>query len=459
MIATIILVLALTNAFQTYYQREEKTIIDSANPAIVEKIFLNPVDHFNHLNQKVFAQRYWDYQPDAWNGNICMLYINGEGPGHFRDTDFSYQLGNIIGARIFALEHRYYGKSQPHADWTIPNLRELTHEQGLADIAYFIEKQNVLMGGAKKWVIVGGSYAGAMVAWFRYKYPHLVVGAISSSGVVNSIYDFYMYMEQIKLDLSKISSADCFSIIKSVTTYATNIITSGTAAEKAALKTACGASFLSDKDFMMYFTDTYVGYIQYSNRVGMCSMMVKNVGSKSDMNDKLKEWTNIGALNGEAPADYLVTKESITDIDFKSSSRQWLYQTCTAFSWFQTGHNGNELRYAGIDMDYYFSICDRAYGVKLRPDTNHTNILMGSVDILKYVSNVMFQNGGDDPWQWCGLREDKTIPERNVQVTLVKCDDCGHCIDLKTPSSSNPKEIVSVQASITAAVKKWVGLS
>ena len=29
-----------------------------------------------------------------------------------------------------------------------------------------------------------------MVAWFRYKYPHLTVGAISSSGVVIAIEDF-----------------------------------------------------------------------------------------------------------------------------------------------------------------------------------------------------------------------------------------------------------------------------
>jgi len=37
---------------------------------------------------------------------------------------------------------------------------------------------------------MGGSYPGALASWFRYKYPHLTVAGIGSSGVVNPILDF-----------------------------------------------------------------------------------------------------------------------------------------------------------------------------------------------------------------------------------------------------------------------------
>jgi len=42
-------------------------------------------------------------------------------------------------------------------------------------------------------VVVGGSYPGAMSAWFRSRYPHLTVASWASSAVVQPIIDFQQY--------------------------------------------------------------------------------------------------------------------------------------------------------------------------------------------------------------------------------------------------------------------------
>jgi hypothetical protein len=67
----------------------------------------------------------------------------------------------------------------------------------LDDIAYFINwvstKNKFGVSSKNPWITIGGSYPGAMSAWFRYKFPHLTVGALASSAVVDAILDFEAY--------------------------------------------------------------------------------------------------------------------------------------------------------------------------------------------------------------------------------------------------------------------------
>lgn len=78
-------------------------------------------------------------------------------------------------------------------DHSSENLRYLSIDQSLADLAYFIEYQKETLSGASasKVVIVGGSYAGTMATWARIKYPHLIDAAWSSSGPLEATPDFY----------------------------------------------------------------------------------------------------------------------------------------------------------------------------------------------------------------------------------------------------------------------------
>ena len=88
-----------------------------------------------------------------------------------------------MGARLWIIEHRYYGTSQPMADWSIENLDLLTSEQALADFANFLTSKNSDMP-TRQTIVIGGSYPGALSAWFRYSYPDLAVASWASSAVV-----------------------------------------------------------------------------------------------------------------------------------------------------------------------------------------------------------------------------------------------------------------------------------
>ena len=73
----------------------------------------------------------------------------------------------------------------------------LTSEQALSDLAYFIQQMRNThthkITDNTPFITVGGSYPGALSAWFRYKYPHLTIGAIASSAVVLDVENFRDY--------------------------------------------------------------------------------------------------------------------------------------------------------------------------------------------------------------------------------------------------------------------------
>ena len=83
----------------------------------------------------------------------------------------------------------------------------------MADLNDFITDRNTYLDqtygeAPRKWITIGGSYPGAMSAWFKAVYPTAAVGAWSSSGVINAIKDFNDFDMDIYQAASK-SGAVC----------------------------------------------------------------------------------------------------------------------------------------------------------------------------------------------------------------------------------------------------------
>jgi hypothetical protein len=93
----------------------------------------------------------------------------------------------------------------------------------LADIAAFIDAQNDVInkkygGTNRKWVTIGGSYPGALSAWFKSAYNDKAVAAWSSSGVILPIRDFSDFDGDIYSATSR-SGPVCPQIIQNITNY------------------------------------------------------------------------------------------------------------------------------------------------------------------------------------------------------------------------------------------------
>jgi hypothetical protein len=106
------------------------------------------------------------------------------------------------------VEHRFYGETHPLPDLSMESLAFLSSEQALADLAvirsHLFSQYNLPEG--TQVVTFGGSYAGAMSAFFRTKYPNLAVAAVASSAPVEAKVDFFEYQDVVAASLGTASN-------------------------------------------------------------------------------------------------------------------------------------------------------------------------------------------------------------------------------------------------------------
>eukprot|EP01112_Ceratiomyxa_fruticulosa_P005570 TRINITY_DN1624_c0_g4_i2.p1 TRINITY_DN1624_c0_g4~~TRINITY_DN1624_c0_g4_i2.p1 ORF type:complete len:277 (-),score=50.77 TRINITY_DN1624_c0_g4_i2:719-1549(-) len=229
------------SAFPRRYHEYARKYEDQSFPA---QWFTQTLDHYNGADSRTFQQKYYvnDLYWDKDNGPV-FLYINGEGPVSgppSSSTDEVVTLAQKFSAIIVTLEHRYYGQSVPFANNSLQNLQYLSSKQALFDLAHFIVNfTNYVLPPppvvnnpgeitTRKVFTIGGSYSGALSAWFRLKFPQITVGAIASSGVVNAILDFTAFDEHVAFAAGE----DCANALRKVTQLAENAIDAGGDSEK-----------------------------------------------------------------------------------------------------------------------------------------------------------------------------------------------------------------------------------
>lgn len=188
-------------------------------PFPVDELWIKqPLDHFNASDIRTWQMRYLENNMFFRSGGPIFIFVGGEWSisAKFLLNSYVRDMARELNGTMFYTEHRYFGDSRPTDDTSTDNLKWLSVNQALADLARFIThvKENPALEKAGV-IMIGQSYAATLVTWFRLKYPHLVNGVWSSSGTVLAKMDFFELKEAVSASIELLGGPQCSQRIRS----------------------------------------------------------------------------------------------------------------------------------------------------------------------------------------------------------------------------------------------------
>eukprot|EP00051_Salpingoeca_urceolata_P033431 m.20685 g.20685 ORF g.20685 m.20685 type:complete len:491 (-) comp6230_c0_seq1:49-1521(-) len=438
--------------------------------------FNQTLDHSNPQDTTKWKQQYM-YNTTHWDKDVgpVFLLLGGEGPASpawISHKTAIMDYAERFGAVVVQLEHRFYGKSQPFADLSTEHLRYLTSEQALADVATFLPWFKTQLGAPDADVVVfGGSYSGALAAWLRQKYPHLVRGAVATSAPVLAKLNFAEYHEVVSNSLLQaVNGKQCVENIGAAMTKVDSML-KASADSRAQLvtkfKTKCTSDLSSSNDqmnFLSALVGNFDGVVQYNkdNRGfeggtppptidTLCNIMTAG----SDPLTQLVA-VNTFMLNQSSQTCFDVSydnmiaelKNASLDGPASEGGRQWTYQTCTEFGYYQTSDSKQQVFGTGFPIDFFVQQCVDIYGLP-GPNTQWTNENYGG--LVERGTDILFVNGDIDPWHALSV-----LQYLSPTVTSIYIHGTAHCANMYPPSPKDLPGLTAARVKIQETISVWL---
>ncbi|XP_065278568.1 lysosomal Pro-X carboxypeptidase [Emys orbicularis] len=436
------------------------------------RYFPQKIDHFGFEQDLTFQQRYLvaDQHWRKDNGSI-LFYTGNEGDITWfcNNTGFMWDVAEELNAMLIFAEHRYYGESLPFGNKSYSDskhLNYLTSEQALADFAILIQHLKETIPGALNApvIAIGGSYGGMLAAWFRMKYPHVVVGALAASAPIWQFEDLVpcgTFYSIVTNDFKKSGQCCSESILNSW--GAINRISSTDEGLKWLSSAFHLCSPLKSKQdaavLKAWLSETWVNLamVNYPYKADFLQplpawpvQVVCKFLKNPKLPDKLLLQNVFQAVNVyynySGAASCLNTSQSATR---NLGLTGWYYQACTEMVMPMCTDGVNDMFETRKWNFHVFSEeCFKLW--KVRPRPHWIPSVYGGKNISSH-SNIIFSNGGLDPWSGGGVT-------RNITDSLIAIviPEGAHHLDLRASNPGDPKSVLQARALEVQYMKQWI---
>ena len=132
--------------------------------------------------------------------------------------------------------------------------------------------------------------------------------------------------------------------------------------------------------------------------------------------------------------------------------RQWFYQTCTEFGYYQTTDSDNQPFGDMFPLSFYIQQCQDIFGPAFNQSTimggiKWTEANYGGRNISEDTRNIVFPNGSIDPWHALSI-----LKSVNLYTTAIFIEGTAHCANMYPPSEEDSQELVRAREEISERI-------
>ncbi|TCD70021.1 hypothetical protein EIP91_005273 [Steccherinum ochraceum] len=448
------------------------------------------IDHNNpHLG--TFKQRFWHTWEFYQTGGPIIIMTPGEAnaapyTGYLTNRTINGQIAQQEHGATIVIEHRFFGLSNPKPDLSSNSLKLLSIQQAIDDLEYFAKNVKLPMPGGDKvkpgqvpWVLVGGSYSGALTSWTMVNKPGLFAAGYASSAVVEAITNYWGYFEPIRQNMPKNCSAD----VEAVVAHFDQVINSGNTRAINSLKASFGMANLTHLDdvvdalkYNLYdWQDLSPSSGPNAQFFQFCDALEVKNGVNAPANGwgvdhALQAWstyfskTYIPLLCGDQDVvdclgTYDATSDYYTDISVDNANRSWFWFVCNEVGYLQeSAPPGTPSLVSRILKPIY----DERQCSLMFPQTfprppqinvDKTNAKYKGWNVN--INNLFFANGQRDPWREATVSADGLHVHSTPQQPIA-LGDGYHCSDLSTANGNVDSTVKAVQVQALSVIKGWL---
>ncbi|KAF8743831.1 hypothetical protein AX14_000237 [Amanita brunnescens Koide BX004] len=466
------------------------------------------IDH-NNPSLGTFKQRYWHtyefYEPGKFHsfitsfglvmpstGGPIILMTPGEANAQGYNAYLSNQTINGMIAQqqngsTVILEHRFYGLSNPKPDLTVASLQYHTIQQAIDDLVYFVYNVNLPMPGGESlspsyapWILVGGSYAGALTSWTMVNKPNVFWAGYASSAVVEAILDFWQYFEPIREHMPQNCSAD----VQAVVQYVDQVFTSGDSQKTQEIKDLFGMDNVTHSDDASGALRNNLWdwqSLQPSSGPGAAffkfcdALEVKNGESAPasgwGAQHAVSAWGNYFKGNYtktlcgnqtvlECVGTYNASQSIWTNTTIDNPNRSWMWIVCNQVGYLQdcAPPSFPTLVSRLIQPPYDLRQCQLMFPEAFPEPPSTVNTQKTNDDYRGWnveLKRLFFANGQRDPWREATMSA-APVTVKSTAYQPIMIGDGFHCSDLKAVSGQDDPTVRAVQESALAYMKTWL---